>query len=494
MPLLSPFRRALYPPHERGVSLGSSYGIIAHMKIRVSLLMGVVALVSSVVLANPKNVILFIGDGMSTPQRMTADEFARKAGLPPLALNRLSHEATTRTCSANSLVTDSAAAATAIACGEKTNNGTIGMDTTTNRLTSVAVIAKECGKKVGIVTSVTINHATPAGFFGHRKSRGEGYGLGLDLLASGFDYFAGGGLFGHDDRRHREYRGDIYALAKEAGYTFAKCDRAAFDALKPGSGKVWYVAAESCLPYAIDAKDWKDTPTLAELTAKGIELLDNPHGFFMMVEGGKIDWAGHANDAATNLRDVLALDEAVRVALDFKAKNPNTLIVVTGDHETGGMTMGFGGTGYAFYMERLANQKCSADSLSYYIRTRKPTAFDELKPFLSENFGFKFEGSGASDPMVLTSVEKDELQRAFEHDLKLAKAGKKDNEAYDATKITRLPTAVKNVLSHKCGIGWTSGAHTALPVLTTAEGPGADRFFGFLDNTDIAKILKDLVK
>ncbi len=463
------------------------------MEIR-TLLCAAFAAVSVCGFANPRNVILFIGDGMSTPQRMTADEFARKAGLPPLAFNRLGHEATTRTCSANSLVTDSAAAATAIACGEKTNNGTLGMDTTTNRLYSMATVAKECGKKVGIVTSVTINHATPAGFYAHRKNRGDGYGIGLDLLASGFDYFAGGGLSQHDNKGHAEYRGDIYALAPKAGYAFAKCDRAAFDTLKPGGGKVWYVASEDCLPYAIDAGNWKDTPTLAELTAKGLELLDNPKGFFMMVEGGKIDWAGHANDAATNLRDVLALDEAVRVALGYQKTHPDTLIVVTGDHETGGMTMGFAGTGYAFYMDRLANQKCSADSLSYYIKTVRPANFDELKPFLTKNFGLLFEGDAAKDPMVLTAAEKAELEKAFAHDLRIAREGKKDNEAYDAAKITRLPTAVKNVFSHKCGIGWTSGAHTALPVLTTAKGPGAERFAGFLDNTDIAKILKELVR
>ena len=96
--------------------------------------------------------------------------------------------------------------------------------------------------------------------------------------------------------------------------------------------------------------------------------------------------------------------------------------------------------------------------------------------------------------MVLNAAERDELEKAFAHDLRIAKEGKKDDEAYDATKITRLPTAVKNIFSHKCGIGWTSGAHTALPVLTTAKGPGAERFAGFLDNTDIAKILKELVR
>ena len=444
--------------------------------------------------AAPRNIVLFIGDGMSTPQRMTADEFARKTGRPGLAMNRLPHQATTRTCSATSLVTDSAAAATAIACGEKTYNGAVGVNAKTNRIFSSASAAKAAGKRVGIVTTVTINHATPAGFYGHRRSRGEGYGLGLDLLDSGFDYFAGGGLDGHDDRMNSEYKGDIYALAKDAGYAFVKKDAAAFRALKPGAGKVWYVASGGSMPFAIDADRWADVPTLAELTAKGIELLENEKGFFLMVEGGMVDWAGHANDAATNLREVLALDDAVRVALDYRKTHPDTLIVTTGDHETGGMSMGFAGTGYAFYMDRLANQKCSSDRIGSFIRKNHPATFEDLKPFLAENFGFRFDDADANDPMTLTGGELAELRGAFAHDLEMAKKGRKDDEAYDAKKISRLPTAVKNIFSHKCGIGWSSGAHTALPVLTTAEGPGAERFTGFLDNTDISKILKNLVK
>ena len=436
----------------------------------------------SAVADSPKSIILFIGDGMSTPQRMTADEFARKSGRPELVMNRLPYQATTRTCSASSLVTDSAAAATAIACGEKTYNGAIGVNAGKNCIYSSAVAAKAAGKKVGIVTTVTINHATPAGFYGHRKSRGEGYGLGLDLLASGFDYFAGGGLDGHDNKKYPEYKGDIYGLAKDAGYTFIRKDAAAFKALKPGAGKVWYVACEGCMPFSIDAGEWADVPTLAELTAKGLELLENEKGFFMMVEGGKVDWAGHSNDAATNLREVLALDDAVRVALEYQKTHPDTLVVTTGDHETGGMSMGFAGTGYAFYMDRLANQKCSSDKIGTFVAKNRPATFDDLKPFLAENFGFDFEGDKSKDnPMTLTKDELKELEAAFVQDLK-------------AKNAQRLTTAVKNVFSHKCGIGWSSGAHTALPVLTTAKGPGAERFMGFIDNTDISKIMKELVK
>ena len=446
--------------------------------MKKAIALGVVVAASAVFAAEPKNIILFIGDGMSTPQRMTADEFARKTGSPDLVMNRLPHQATTRTCSASSLVTDSAAAATAIACGEKTYNGAIGVNAGTNRILSCAVAAKESGRKVGIVTTVTINHATPAGFYGHRKSRGEGYGLGLDLLASGFDYFAGGGLDGHNDKKYPGYKGDIYGFAKDAGYTLIQKDLAAFRALKPGAGKVWYVASDGCMPFSIDADEWKNVPTLAELTAKGIELLENDRGFFMMVEGGKVDLAGHANDAATNLREVLALDEAVRVAIEYQKSHPDTLVITTGDHETGGMSMGFAGTGYAFYMDRLVHQKCSSDQIGAFVKKDRPARFEDVKPFLAENFGFDFSTADTQkNPMAMTKAEVKVLEEAF-----LSK-----NSA-------RLPTVVKDIFSHKCGIGWSSGAHTALPVLTTAKGPGAERFAGFIDNTDISKIVKELVR
>ncbi len=422
----------------------------------------------------PRYVFLFIGDGMSTPQRMIASEFARKAGHGDLSINTLPVHATTRTCSADSLVTDSAAAATAIACGEKTNNGRIGMDAAGSRkLESVAEVAHRNGKRVGIVTSVTMDHATPAGFYAHRPSRSQHYGIGQDLIASGFEYFAGGGLEGGADKSSPEYRGDIYTLAEQAGYKVV-AGRKAFEALTPADGKVFARGAEHALPYAIDQRD-TSVPTLAEYTAKGIELLDNPKGFFMMVEGGSIDWAGHANDAATNLREVLALDEAVRVALAFAEKHPDeTLIIVTGDHETGGMTMGFAGTGYALYMDRLVNQKCSigqfGDLLKQARKAKADFNFEDAKTLLQENFGFEFTGDS---PMRLSDSEVATLRKAFDEN--------------------KLPDAARRVMSNKAGIGWTSGAHTALPVLTTSQGKKAEVFSGFIDNTDLSNRLKTVL-
>ena len=432
----------------------------------------------------PKYVFLFIGDGMSTPQRMIADEFSRAKGQGQLVMNTLPIQATTRTCSASSLVTDSAAAATAIACGVKTSNGKVGVDPKDSRLESVAEVAKKCGKKVGIVTSVTINHATPAGFYAHRSHRGQGYEIGLDLIDSGFDYFAGGGLGKFADyKKSKNYQGNIYELAAKRGYLVIST-RAEFEKLRPGCGKVFARGGSDALPYEIDADG--SIPTLAEYTRKGIELLDNPNGFFMMVEGGSIDWCGHANEAAGNLSEVLGLDKAVRVAIEFaKRHEGETLIIVTGDHETGGMAMGFAGTGYNLYMDRLALQKCTTGEFVRRVRAarvKKPDlCFEDVKPMLEECYGFKFSGEG---PMVLTPAERKELETA---------ATPKGKGKYKIV-ASKLGKAASIVMSHKAGIGWTSGAHTALPVLKTSWGNGSEKFNGFLENTDISNRLKGLLR
>ena len=221
----------------------------------------------------PKYIILFIGDGMSTPQRMMAEEFARKTGRGELIINHFPFHASTRTVSTSSLVTDSAAAGTAIACGTKTANGRIGVTPDGKiRFESVAELAKKKNYKVGIVTTMTINHATPASFYGHRISRSQYYELGVDLVNSDFDYFAGGGVAFPAGKPAKKGAPapklpNIYDLAAKKGYKVLK-DKKAFMALKPGSGKILYSGAPGRISAAIDAG--KEDITLAELTAKGL--------------------------------------------------------------------------------------------------------------------------------------------------------------------------------------------------------------------------------
>lgn len=443
--------------------------------------------------ASPKYVFLFIGDGMSTPQRMIADEFSRATGKGPLAMNALPFQATTRTCSADSLVTDSAAAATAIACGKKTNNHYSGVDPNGRPLESCAVVAKKAGRKVGIVSTVTITHATPAGFYAHRKNRGDLYGIALDLANSDFDFFAGGGLDSKfNDKRHREYVGDAYEYAEKKGYRIVKT-KDEFMSLKPSDGKILTRFRDGALDNAIDIRDAKD-PTLAEIVTKAIQMLDNKKGFFLMAEGGRVDWAGHANDAATNLREVLALDDAVKVALAFQKKHPNeTLVIVTGDHETGGLSMGFSDTGYAIYPKQLANQTMSVgvfdEKVAALFKEKKHLSFSDVKPLVVDAFGFRFPDSSAG-AIKLSKSDVKELMEAFDHDVAFHQSKVQENSKYDGEKRYLFGGACRLVMSHKCGLGWSSGAHTAMPVLTTAKGVGAELFSGFIENCGIATRIK----
>ena len=426
----------------------------------------------------PKYIILFIGDGMATPQRMIAEEFSLKQGHGKLAINHLPFHATTRTVSTSSLVTDSAAAGTAIACGTKTANGRIGVDPKGKKLESVAELAKKKNYKVGIVSTMVINHATPASFYGHRTSRHQYYELGLDLINSNFDLFAGGGIRQVSGKKAKKAvpGEDLYALARKKGYlTIDK--KKDFLALKPGCGKFIYAASPGYMPAAIDTPP--EGTSLWELTAKSLELLKNPNGFFLMVEGGTIDVYGHANEAAANLHEVLALDKAVKAALEFQKKHPEeTLIVITGDHETGGMTMGFAGSGYSMSTERLAFQKGTASKFKQILKEtqaqKKGFAFADAKKLLSDFFGFKFASDNPKDPMLLSAQQ-----------IKLLEEGFKKGSLHNAAKV---------VMNQKAGIGWTTGSHTALPVLTTSTGVQAERFTGFIDNTDVAKKLKGLLR
>jgi len=462
------------------------------MKIRFFLLLMVLALgvvLGAAEVKPVKYVFLFIGDGMSIPQRMMADEFLRKTGQPPLLINQLANQAITSTRAANSFITDSAASGTAIACGEKTNNGYIGVAPDGRKLQSVAEVARDNGRKVGIVTSVTLNHATPASFYGHDQSRGNYYILGLNLVNSNFDYFGGGGVQDFNKESAPGYKGDIYALAQKAGYQVS-LNGADFAKLKPGCGKVISTGATADLPYAIDAAPGQ--LMLADFTKQAIELLDNDQGFFLMVEGGKIDWMCHANDAGTTLYEVIDFDKAVKVAADFAKLHPeDTLIVVTGDHETGGLTLGFAGTGYSSYIERLQNQKISRDvfndRLNKLAKQTSPLTFDAVKPLIAENFGLRFtvDKDKDKDGMALTEAELASLQQAFDRQFPEGKVANPKNPA--------LVNEVISIFNHKAGLAWTSGAHTALPVVTTAAGAGADTFGGMIDNTDIAKRLKPLV-
>lgn len=465
-----------------------------------------------------KYVFLFIGDGMGMPQinaaeaTLQAKSGSKKPGVERLSLSTLPVQGMTTTYSANSYITDSAPAATSLASGYKTDNGVIGMDPTKRvRFKTISEMAREKGLKVGVVSSVSIDHATPAAFYAHQPSRKDYYEISKQLADSGFDYFAGGGFLQPTGKKKDKPSSIEYAKSK--GYLFVNNKRDFFN-LKKGTSRVLVfnpdLDGEAAMPYAMDRNG--GDMSLAELTEKGIELLDNPKGFFMMVEGGKIDWACHANDAAASIRDTLAFDEAVRKGLAFAAKHPGeTLVVVTGDHECGGMTLGFAGTQYDSFFEKLLAQKGSYQAFdakfAAYKKTRNASngRLDEVLPLVESFFGLKkLDGARMKTVEKLAALgdrtSRDELalalspreMKALDEALKASLAGEQVKANDENTYLIYggyepFTIALTHILNNKAGIGWTSYSHTGVPVPVFVGGQGQQIFNGYYDNTDVAR-------
>ncbi len=317
----------------------------------------------SVSAKSPKYVFLFIGDGMGPAQvEMTRaalsdlSKGADRVGFTPLSFSNFPVHSTSTTHSATRLITDSAAAGTALASGEKTSPGTIGMDTHhTKNITSVAEKAHKKGIKVAILSTVSIDHATPASFYAHQKSRNQYKEIADWLPQSNFELLAGSGLI----KISKNYYDSI---AEHTGYKVVKGNNAEF---KTTDKVVWIQdegANAASLPYAIDRKE--NDMTLPIMVKKAIEHVDNKDGFFIMAEGGMIDWAAHGNDAATIAMEVIDFSESIKEAVKFYEEHPNeTLIVVTADHETGGLTIGRGDRGYDTDLHKLFEQKGSKEKV-----------------------------------------------------------------------------------------------------------------------------------
>ena len=451
----------------------------------------------------PKYVFLFIGDGMGFPQKIAAAQYINGKML----MDTFPSQGVTMTSASNRFITGSAAAATAIACGKKTTIGRIAMDAEMKPLKTVAELAKARGMKVGIVTSVSIDHATPAAFYAHVAQRSQYYDIDVALAESGLDYFAGGGLKDPANKKGNAaaFKGNALELIRKNGYKVVET-RQAFDALTPADGKVLaingWLQDDKAMPYDMDRT--KEDISLAEFTQKGIALLENPNGFFMMVEAGKIDWACHANDAAAAVKDTLALDKAVEKAYAFYKAHPReTLIVVTGDHECGGMSLGFAGTKYETYFDVLKHQTMSYKNFDLTVmkalRKGEGSApcFDDVKVDITRAFGLVFparnpntgeKSAAASDnPLLLAPHEVARLEAAFARTMAGEKEKSSDPEAYLLYGgYNPLTVTITHILNQKAGIAWTSYKHTGVPISTSAIGVGADAYMGAYENTGIA--------
>ena len=468
-------------------------------------------------LESPKYVFLFIGDGMSYPQiQATADYLGALADDDymqaepslddnggavldgPVALNFMNFEAagSAVTYDSNSFAPDSASTATSISTGHKTYSGSINVDETgtVEYETISEKLHEQLGWEVGVISSVNLNHATPAAFYAHQASRGDYYEIGEELVESGFEYFAGGGLLDPDNGGESD---NLYDLAEEAGYTVS-VDYATHDTVTADDKVVLideYLADSDAMAYEIDRTD--DMWSLADYVEKGIDVLMNDTGFFMMCEGGKIDWACHANDAATTIHDTMAFSDAVQVAIDFAEEHPEeTLILVTGDHETGGLTIGFAGTDYDTYLSLLESQTISFTQFDeQYVAEYKAngTSFEEVLADIEELFGLKTEGE-EGDKLVLTEYEIETLRAAYEKSVNGTATSSYEQEEYVLYGTYEpLSVTITHIINNKSGVSFTSYSHTGLPVAVLAVGVGADEYNGYYDNTDIFNKLADML-
>jgi len=436
-----------------------------------------------------KYCFLFIGDGMGVAQVNLTEAYLaavnNEKGFHQLSFTQFSHAGLVSTFANNRFITCSAAAGTAFATGYKTNINRISTDSTGQvPFKSIAAICKENGMKVGILTSVSIDHATPAVFYAHQHSRNNYFEIGIDLANSDFDFFGGGGLKSPSG----EINGvevAVYQLAQKNGFKYVNT-RDDLMSLQPGNEKVFAVYPEllesAAMPYVIDEPSG---PTLADFTSKAIELLDNENGFFMMVEGGKIDWACHSNDAPTSIHETIAFDEAVQEALKFYKKHPNeTLIIVTADHETGGMALGANKTKYESYFQYLQYQKVSHDKFNSIVADFQKTLTDDFEKDLNNLLDLVGKYYGLGKEIPLTEEEKSKLWFAFEKSVEKSKIEQKLHGDYQADYTFPI-----NLISEKAGVGWTTYSHTGINIPIYAIGPGAELYSGVIDNTDIPEIM-----
>jgi alkaline phosphatase len=410
----------------------------------------------------PRNVIMMIPDGFG-PASLTMARMAKGA---PLALDEFL-TGNVGTEATDSHVTDSAAGATAYASGIKTYNGAIGVDTLQRPVGTVLEGAQSRGMRTGLVTTTRLTHATPAAFAAHVPARAMEEEIAAQMTARSVDLLLGGGLrffLPRPDGRRTDDR-DLLAGAREAGYhVIHTAEELAAARALPILG----IFSDDHLAYEVD-RHRTDQPSLAEMTRRALELLGgHDSGFFLMVEGGRIDHAGHGNDAAGHLHDILAYDEAVRIALDFAAADGRTLVVSAADHETGGLSIGRDGH-YAYYPHVLLQTTASGEWMQGEAQRRA--------------------GDGAMDvPMleaiILEVTALEELTDADRADLAAA---------LEAASQWEPGQSMGRLIGRHALVGWTTGGHTGVDVTLHAFGPGSERLRGHLPNDEVGRIVADLL-
>ena len=454
-------------------------------RILASLLLACATLATNA--AGAKYVFYFIGDGMGMGPVLAAETYNRTVLGNDQYLTMLQFPVASAalTYSASSKITDSSAAGTALSTGTKTRNGMLGMNPDTVPVYSIAKAFKEAGYGVAIATTVPVDDATPGAFYAHVPSRKMAYEIDLDLANSGYDFFAGSRMRGMNDPAHNA--DDITAALAKGGYTVAT-GKEDYEAKKNNPKIVLLgqnTTTEHC-GYTIDSVPANlSLPYITQACIDHMKMVA-PDKFFMMVEGGNIDWAGHANDAGAMVKEIVNFNKGIALAYDFYLQHPDeTLIVVTADHNTGGMELGVAGGPIEVNLKNFDYQRVSIEAFQTVCRQweseGREITWQQMKQYLTDNLGLygPIEVSDETDALIQEKFVKTFI----------------NNDSNDTqtlyTTYNEFVDTVFDVLDHATGIGWTTTSHTGDFVPVYAVGVGADEFKELNNNIEIpAKILR----
>lgn len=438
------------------VALGSLIGSISNEDVK--------AQESNNVNSEIKNIIFLIGDGMGVSYT-SAYRYLKDDPNTPVAERTefdkyLVGQQMTYPEDPSQNVTDSASAATAMSAGVKTYNAAIAVDNDNSEVKTVLEAAKENGKATGLVATSEITHATPASFGAHDEHRKNMNAIADDYyddLINGkhkVDVLLGGGtsLFVRPDRNLTEE-------FKKSGYSYVTNKE---QLLKDSNAKVLGLFAPGGLPKMIDRNE--DIPSLQEMTTSAIERLNkDKDGFFLMIEGSQIDWAGHDNDIVGAMSEMEDFEKAYKAAIEFAKKDKHTLVIATADHSTGGYSIGADGV-YNWFGKPIKAAKRTPDFMADQI-AKGADVEQTLKTLIDQNL------------LELTSQEIQSVK-----------------DAAATKKAMNIDNAIEAIFNKRSHTGWTTGGHTGEDVPVYAFGPYKARFAGQVDNTDHAKIIFDILE
>lgn len=464
------------------------------------------------------NVILFIGDGLGAGQMALGIRYARMVEGRELNLEQLMNDGNTGYALASaygSQVTDSAAAASQLATGVEARNETLSLSPSGYPTETILEWAEGRGLATGLVTNMRLSHATPAAFAAHEISRYEPEPVILDqmLFEHDIDVLLGGGARALVPAGHRvseflpdfpaELDGDSYRLddldriseAKEKGYTIVS-DRHTLAQASRNAKKLLGLFAASNVPYVVDtrAMDLDGVPSLKESTTAALEVLARADaGFFLMVEGGRIDYGGHDNDAGAMLNEILDFDAALGAGIAFQRAHPETLIIVTADHGTGGFSFTYGD------MDGQPESQVLPSGLSYQPDTSYPERRHlELLGSQSASFVYMLEKAAGSPEHLIETVREhtglsmtvEEAREALVRDSD-GNAWLEESRHFYGDTNSNPACLLARALARQTFVVWSTGGHTSGPVLTFGRGPGAEALRGIYENTHVHGVMKD---